>query len=144
MERLLKRKQYFFFFIVASTLIITYLHYSTLSGINDLHNIFTELYYMPLLLGALAFGLRGAVLTLMFVTLLYLPYIYLNWSGTYFFIVNKLLHALFSGSFAILAGVLVDREKRYREQSEKDHDLVSLGQAATAIVHDLKNPIITI
>lgn len=144
MERLFNKKKYFLLLIVTSTLLITYLHYSTLPLIHDLHNIFTELYYLPLLLGALAFGLKGAVLTFIFVSVLYAPYILVNWTNTFPFVANKLLHALFSGLFAVLAGLLVDREKRYRKQSEKDRYLAGLGQAAAAIVHDLKNPVITV
>jgi signal transduction histidine kinase len=143
-ERLINQNKYLVIFIIALTLVITYLHYSTLPGIHDLHNIFTELYYLPLLLGALAFGLKGAVLTFIFIAVLYVPFVIISWSATYLFVANKLLHALISVSFAILAGVIVDREKRHRQQLEKDRYLTSLGQAATAIVHDLKNPIITI
>jgi signal transduction histidine kinase len=144
LEKLLNQTRYFVIFIVASTLAITYLHYSTLPGINELHNIFTELYYIPLLLGALVFGLKGAIVAYIFVTSLYVPYIVINWSGTYLFIANQLFHALFSGAFAVLAGVLVDREKKRREQAEKNRYLVRLGQAAAAIVHDLRNPLISI
>ena len=68
MEKLVKQKKYVVFIIIASTLIITYLHYVTLPGVHDLHNILTELYYLPLLLGAIAFGLKGAVYTLIFLT----------------------------------------------------------------------------
>jgi signal transduction histidine kinase len=96
------------------------------------------------MLGALVFGMRGAVITYLCVSLLYAPYVYLNWTGTFSFAVNKLSHAAFSGVIAVLAGFLVDREKRLRKQSEKDHYLTSLGQAAAAIVHDLKNPLITV
>ncbi len=54
------------------------------------------------------------------------------------------MHALFSGTIAFLAGYFVDREKRLREQAAKDRYLTGLGQAAAAIVHDLKNPLISI
>jgi signal transduction histidine kinase len=109
-----------------------------------MHNIFAELYYIPLMMGALVFGLRGAVTTFIFVSVLYIPHIIMNWTGTYSFAVNKLLHAVISGLFAFLAGFLVDREKKIRQQSEKDRYLAGLGQAAAAIVHDLKNPLISI
>jgi hypothetical protein len=105
MERLLNQKKYFLFLIVTSTLFITYLHYSTLPLIHDLHNIFTELYYLPLLLGALAFGLKGAVLTFIFVSVLYVPYILVNWTNTFPFVANKLLHALFSGLFVTITAL---------------------------------------
>jgi signal transduction histidine kinase len=144
LERLLNHTKYFLIVIIVSSLGITYLHYSTLPGIHELHNIFTELYYIPLLLGALAFGFKGAVVTFVFVTILYAPYIYIHWSGTYLFIVNQLFHALFSGSFAIIAGVLTDRERKRQKEIDKDRYLAGLGRAAAAIVHDLKNPIISI
>ncbi len=143
-ERLNNQKNIFLAFIVVSVLIISYLHYSTVPDIQDLHNIFAELYYIPLMIGALVFGLRGAVITFICVSVLYIPHIILNWTGTLSFTLNKLLHALISGLFAFLAGFLVDREKKLREQSEKDRYLAGLGQAAAAIVHDLKNPLISI
>lgn len=130
--------------IVLSVLLISYLHYSTIPQIHDLHNIFAELYYIPLMLGAFVFGLRGAAMTFIFVSILYIPHIVLNWTGSFSFAINKLLHALISGLFAFLAGFLVDREKSIREQAEKDRYLAGLGQAAAAIVHDLKNPLISI
>jgi signal transduction histidine kinase len=130
--------------IIVLTLLITYLHYSTLPVFHNLHNIFTELYYIPLLMGALMFGLRGAVLVYILVAVVYLPFVLMNWTNDFSFISNKLLHALFSGAFAFLAGVLVDRAKKHNKQMEKERYLAGLGQAAAAIVHDLKNPLITI
>jgi signal transduction histidine kinase len=130
--------------IIVLALVISYLHYSTLPHIHDLHNIFTELYYIPLMLGAVVFGLKGAIATFFFISLLYIPFIIVNWTDTFSFAANKFLHALFSGSFAFLAGTLIDREKRRRKQSEKEQYLAGLGRTAAAIVHDLKNPIIAI
>jgi two-component system sensor histidine kinase HydH len=144
MEKLVNKKKLVVLFIFVSTLIITYFHHVTLSQVHDLHNILTELYYLPLLLGALAFGLKGAVYSLIFITTLYAPYMIINWSGTHLFITNKLLHALFSGSLAIMAGILIDRAKNHRQQLEKERYLASLGQASAAIVHDLKSPLITV
>jgi signal transduction histidine kinase len=143
-DGIIQQRKYSIFFIIASTLLITYLHYSTHPRIHDLHNVYAEFYYLPLLISALVFGLRGALITYLCVSLLYAPYVFLNWTGTFSFAVNKLSHALFSGAIALLSGFLVDREKRLRKQAEKDHYLASLGQAAAAIVHDLKNPLITV
>jgi signal transduction histidine kinase len=144
MEKLVSKKNYIIVFIIVSTLIITYLHYVTHPQIHDLHNILTELYYLPLLLGAIAFGFKGALYSFIFVTLLYTPYVLINWAGTNLFLVNKLLHAVFSGLLTIMAGILMDRSKRHRLQLEKERYLASLGQASAAIVHDLKSPIITV
>jgi len=77
-----------------------------------LHNILTELYYLPLLLGTIAFGFKGAVYSFIFVTFLYTPYVLINWTGTDLFVVNKLLHAVFSGFLTTVAGILIDRAKK--------------------------------
>ena len=129
------------------TLLIGYLHYSTSPENYILHEIQTQLHYIPLLLAALVFGLRGAVLTFAALTVVYLPYFFIIWKYP-FFSTNRLLLILLSGFFAFvvacLAGFLVDRERRHREQSEKNRYLAGIGRVATTIVHDLKNPLLTI
>jgi signal transduction histidine kinase len=73
---------------------------------------------------------------------MYLPYLFLNISGAQ--LSERLLAVFFIGMFGVLTGSFIDREKRYRDQSEKDRYLAGLGRVATNIVHDLKNPLITI
>lgn len=138
------RKKIFLILIVVSIVLISYFHYSTRPGIRDMHNVFAELYYLPLLMSALIFGLRGAVIVYISISVIYFPHVFMNWINSTPFVVNQLLHGLFSGMFAFLAGYLVDREKRSREKLEKDRYLAGLGQASAAIVHDLKNPLISI
>ncbi len=137
-------KKYYIIIIIVSALLITYLHYWTTPKNHILHNIQTELHYIPLLIGAVVFGLRGAVLTFIFITLLYLPYFVTSWSDPFLSVINRLLHIVLSGLISSLAGFLVDRERKQRRQSEKDRYLADIGRVATTIVHDLKNPLITI
>ena len=108
------------------------------------HSVREELYYIPLLLGALMFGLRGALLTYMLVSLLYLSHVVTNLQVTSLGWMDRIQHLLFSGVFTFLSGYLVDREKKYRKQLEKAQYLAGIGVVATNIVHDLKNPLITI
>lgn len=136
------RNKYYAGVIIASILLISYFHYSTIPIIYALHGIYTELYLIPLLLGALRFGLKGAIITFLLVSFLYLPYVFSTWTGV--FLSEQLLSLIFLGLFTVLAGSFVDRENKHREQLEKDRYLAGLGQAATTIVHDLKNPIVTI
>ncbi|UCD35992.1 MAG: hypothetical protein JSU90_03935, partial [Nitrospiraceae bacterium] len=75
LERLNRRKRITVISIAVLALFISYLHYSTLQSVHDLHNIFTELYYLPLILGALVFGFKGAILTYGFISALYFPFI---------------------------------------------------------------------
>jgi len=106
--------------------------------------VLEELYYLPIFFGALRFGLKGALLTYLFASLLYLPFFFGPWSSAYLDLVDRALHLLFSALFAFLAGYLVDRDRRMKKQEQQDRSLKGIGQAATAIVHDLKNPLITV
>ncbi|MBI5099823.1 MAG: HAMP domain-containing histidine kinase [Nitrospirae bacterium] len=139
-----KPRKYYIVFISVITAVITYLYYSTLPGIHELHDIYREFYYMPVFLSALLFGLKGAVLALLLVLAMYLPDIYLNWTGNFASEADTFLHLALQGLFGLFAGFLIDRDKQRRKQLEKERYLAGLGQVATTIVHDLKNPLITI
>ena len=138
------RRRYVTLLIVCFVLGITYLHYSTLPRIYSYHNVYKEFYYIPIFLGALAFGLRGALLIYVSVFVFEIPFILTGSTGAFASEVVRLLHLVLQGLFAIFAGYLVERERAARERSEKERDLARIGQVSTAIVHDLKNPLITI
>ncbi len=130
--------------IVFITLVITYLHYTSSPDAWPVHSIYMDLYYIPVLIGAMVFGMRGALLTFLLVACLYLPYVFAVWHFRLLFLAEDLLHTLFFGIFAFLAGFFVDRAARYRHEAEKERYLAGLGQAATALAHDLQNPLIMI
>jgi signal transduction histidine kinase len=137
-----KRKIYkisILFFI----LVITLLHYLILQEQSPLV-VLEELYYIPLLFGAILFGLKGALVMYMFASLSYLPFFFGSWTATFLDLIDRLLHLLFTGVFAFLAGFLVDRERKRQKQMEKDKYLSNIGQVTTTIVHDLKNTLIVI
>ena len=137
------RKVYYMLAIALFTGLVTYLHFAIVQERFE-HIVLEELYYIPLLLGALRFGLRGALLTYLFVSAFYMPFFFGSWSASFGVFIDRALHLLSSGMFALLAGFLVEREDRYRKQAEKDKHLARIGQAAAVIAHDLKNPLITI
>ncbi len=137
-------KKYSAVFIVVLIGCITYLQYSTISPVRTLHNIFRELYYIPVFIGALTYGLAGALLSYLLIFSLYLPYVIMTWPGSLLNETNRLLPLLLQGFFAVMAGYLVDRDRKHRAQLERDRYLADVGRIATVIVHDLKNPLIAI
>jgi two-component system, NtrC family, sensor histidine kinase HydH len=134
--------------IVAAVLIgcsiplITYLHHSTAFANQPLHSICAELHYIPLLLAALIFGFRGAVLTSLMVSLLYGAYMAADWRGASLWLVDNSIHVIFPVVFALLVGFLADLRNTYRRELEQNRYLSGLGQAAAVLVHDLKNPLL--
>jgi len=137
-------KKYAVFFVVVLVGCITYLQYSTISPVRTLHNIYRELYYIPVFIGALSYGIVGGLLSYLLIFCLYLPYVIMTWPGSLFSETNRLLPLLLQGLFAVMAGYLVDRDRKRRAQFERDRYLADVGRIATVIVHDLKNPLIAI
>jgi len=137
------KKKYPIIFIMGFTLFLTFLHHFLFQAQSP-HIILEELYYIPLLLGALLFGLKGAIYTYLFVSALYFPYIFGHWTTTFLAFTDRLLHLLFSGVFAFLAGFLIDRERKKQSELEKNCYLAGIGQVAASLVHDLRNPLISI
>ena len=129
--------------IVISPFVITWMHHWLSKGYSP-PIVLEEIYYIPLFLGILRYGLKGALWTYGLVTLAYLPFFFGVWATTWLTVLDRCMHLLFSGIFAFLAGFLISRERRRQRQTEKDRYLAGLGQVVTTIVHDLKNPLITI
>jgi len=137
------KKIYYIVAIVMVTLLTTGLHFTTMRGYSP-HVVLEELYYLPLLLGVLRFGVYGAVLTWLFVSAAYLPFFFSPWTMSVAGSVDRFLHLSLSGVVVFVVGLLVERERRQSEQVQRDRYLAGIGQVATVIVHDLKNPLMSI
>lgn len=138
-----KAGRHYVIVIIVISLLITWLHYSTFPELHA-HDIYREFYCVPVFIGALALGLKGATLSYLLVFALYTPYIFLSWPGSFTSEVCKFLHLILQGFLALSAGILIDRDRKSRVQLQKEKYLSDIGQAASAIVHDLKNPIVSI
>lgn len=139
----MNRKNYHILTIFTLTILITYLHFGTMWQFSQ-RFVFEELYYLPLLLGVLRFGLKGAVVTWLFVSAAYMPFFFGTWTTTFPELLDRVLHLIFTGAFTSVACFLAERERKNRKQAEKERYLAGIGQVATVIVHDLKNPLISI
>jgi signal transduction histidine kinase len=129
--------------IVTITVLISYLHFGTVQPFSH-RVVFEELYYLPLLLAVLRFGLRGSIVAWLFVSAAYLPFFFGHWATTFPELVDRILHLVFTGLFVFVASFLAERERNSRKQVEQDRYLAGIGQVATVIVHDLKNPLVSI
>lgn len=136
-------KKLLIFLIAVFSLLITLFHLWLFQE-DYTHIVLEEFYYIPILAGAFFFGLKGALIIFLFSSLLYLPFLFTPWTVTFFDVLNRILHLLFTGGFAVMAGYLIERDRKIQKKLERDRYLTGLGQAAATIVHDLKNPLITI
>ena len=136
-------RQKFFWLITFSILgFSAALYFSGKSA--DIQELDRELYYFPIFIAAMRYGMRGAMIALAAIYLLYIPFIMISWQGTLQHEFARIIDIIFYFLFAFGAGYLADREKRIREELERNRMIISLGRITSGIVHDLKNPLISI
>jgi len=144
-------------------LVITVLHYRTGAHHAWGHDVLRRLYYLPILFAAFAGGLRGGVTVSVFASLVYLPHAFTS------LLVQDPADALEKGleiilynTVAVVAGLLVDRERRERDRQERlairlgdalaeqrriEAQLIragklgALGEMTAGIAHEIKNPL---
>jgi two-component system, NtrC family, sensor histidine kinase HydH len=146
-------------------LAVTVAHFGTPMQQEWLHDVLRRLYYIPIIVAAFLFGLRGALSTSLVVSVLYLPHafwlvgphaqhhgmIHADPTGT----ANKMLELVLYNVVALVTGLLVEKEQRARREVEQkvvelqamEQQLVragrlhSLGELSAGLAHEIKNPL---
>ena len=136
-------RQKFFWLITLSILGISAVQYF-FSDTADLQEIDRELYYFPIFVAAMRYGMRGAMVALCAIYFLYIPFIAMTWKGSIGHESARVVDLVFYFLFAFGAGFLADRDRKIRAELERNRLTISLGRITSAIVHDLKNPLISI
>ncbi|MBI2834075.1 MAG: hypothetical protein HYX76_06575 [Acidobacteria bacterium] len=148
--------------IVAAVCAISLLHYGTSVHWILLHEIFKRLYYVPIVIAAVAYGTAAGLATSILASLLYLPHIVLDWRGLPVFAVERYGELVLFNVVAGVTGFLADRLRaegnRYREAATELQEaychlkarteerlrvdrLVTVGRIASGIAHEIRNPL---
>ncbi len=153
--------------IIAGLIIgVSLCHYSTSVFFRPSHDIYRRLYYIPIILSAFWFGLRGSVFSALLITAVYLPHIVLQWGGGFFAgNLEKTLEIILFNIIGLVTGYLSELQistaarlkHSYRELKRKTHDLViqeqqirhmdrlsALGELSAGIAHEVRNPLASI
>ena len=130
--------------ITGLVVLVSLLHYVTPLYQPFSHELFARFYYLPILLGGFWFGLKGGLRVSLFVTLIYLPHVWMGWGqgGAIFW--DKLLEVLLFNLAGLTVGALSDMERKQRARNQKLQTLAALGEAAASVAHEMKNVIIPV
>jgi signal transduction histidine kinase len=144
-------------------LIITILHYRTPGHHAWVHDVLRRLYYLPILFAAFSGGVRGGISLSVFASLIYFPHAFTSLvSRDPGDALEKGLEILLYNIVAVVAGLLVDRERSERGKQERlatklaealeeqrriEAQLIragrlgALGEMTAGIAHEIKNPL---
>ena len=148
---------------------ISLFHYLTPLHLPALHDIFQRLYYLPIILAAFWFGLRGGLSASVVVSILYAPHVLFQWGARPSLEMEKFLEILLYNVVGGITGFLCQKEEVRREQLEKtargleesyrklqaQADLIigieeqlrraerlsALGELSAMLAHEIRNPL---
>jgi signal transduction histidine kinase len=100
------------------------------------------------ILGGFWFGLRGALATSLSITLLCIPFTFIYWegftAGDFNNLMEMVLYMVLYNVVAAVLGMLRDRERVHQKRLREDERLTAMGQAMSALAHDMRTPLIAI
>jgi len=117
-------------------LVITGLHIATSQKHELSHIFYRELYFLPLILSAFWFGLRGAFITSLCITFVYLSYTIFHWQSLSHNDLDRLLEILLFNIVANGLGFLRDREKTIEKEKRK-----AIMAMASTVAHEINTPL---
>lgn len=131
--------------IAVSVIIITVLHYITLNPITGLHDFYRRLYYIPIILAAFRFGLKGGLSTSFAIVSLYAPHLLLYFGKVDLNIINQFLEIAMFIIIGGITGALVESEAKVRRLLEVQiRKLTNLENYTGNILDSILNGVIAV
>ncbi|MHC1742475.1 MAG: PAS domain-containing sensor histidine kinase [Syntrophobacteraceae bacterium] len=130
-------------------MIITTLLYSTQADrearfFYHLDVTFLGLYFIPIILAGLWFGLVVGVLASTAVALVLVPYLVWHWEGLSASDLTRFLQITEYIIVAVVLGKVVENQRREEARSKQSESLAAVGKSIAAVAHDMKTSLVAI
>ena len=130
--------------IVTSVAVASLPYYLTSLRLYPLQELFTRLYYIPIVIGAVWFGFPGGVYISLFVTLICLPHTFMAFNHNKALFYDEVLELSLFNLVGAIIGILKDRERRQVDINQKLQALAIIGETVSTVAHEIKNMLIPI
>jgi len=130
--------------IATLVLVISILHYSKIHGNMELHILHRELFFIPILLTCLWFGLRAGMTTAVIVSLIYAPFIFFAHATPHNAVPAVITQILVFNLIAFGFGWLVERQRKQQKEVLEAESFTALGRAAIAVGHEMKDLLVAL
>ena len=120
------------------------LHYYTFPEMRYHHAVYRMLFYLPLVLGSLWFGMKGALFVCISVSVLFLPHALKQWQGFSLDDLYRLTEGALYIFIALILGFLVEEVKKRHKALLMAESLSAVGKAVSEIAHNMKAPLMAI
>jgi signal transduction histidine kinase len=136
--------------IAASIALVSLFHFRTVDAHPLLHEVSQRLYYLPVIVAAIRYGLKGGLTAGFLSVAFFMPHVDLHAHQPevqHNQTAEMIMFVLIGG----VAGALADARKREHRRYEQavqqvlaSDRLASLGQLSAALVHEVRNPLASI
>ena len=111
--------------IILLLILITGLHYSTQSSLWGIHDFYRRLYYLPIILGAFKFRLRGGFIISTLVVLIYAPHLLIYFGEINIEVINQFLESGMFMVVGLITGYLVEQD--YKRGKALEYQVVKIA-----------------
>ena len=148
--------------LVTAVILVSGLHYFASTRTILIHEILSRLYYVPIVVAAVRYGLQGGLAISLLSSALYLPHIVLDWHAWPVFEVGQYGEIVLFNLVGAVTGTMADRlrseRNRYQHASEelgkayeqleasaeerlKAERMATVGRMAAGLAHQIRTPL---
>jgi len=128
--------------IIVFIVLISWLHYNTPTMNWQYHLVYMQAYFIPILISAFQYGVRGGLGAALVVSMIYLPHIMFQWGGLVEINLMRFIQIVLFNLVGYLTGLKAQGEKeekrRYQQAAEQLRKTLEQVKAQSAQISDME------